>query len=117
MIDIFCLIIAARFDESDFASHNICFKSIEENHIVTVFVNLLTFVNYLLLNHEKSESIVNIFCLFKRLLSYIIIILNEQQNMRCVFLREFMIDLMMYVEQLKKARLNVSSENFLVIMT
>ena len=117
MIDILSLIIVTRFDESDFASQNIYFESIEENHTVTIFVNFSTFVSYLLLSHERSRSTVDILCSFEESLSYIIIILNKQQSMTIVFSREFMISFMMYAEQLRRTRLKVSNEEFLVVMT
>ena len=62
----------------------------KESHNSILSIKFSTLIGYLLLNHERSDSIVNILCPFTGSLPSTTIIMHGEERLEILFSREFM---------------------------
>ena len=80
----------------------------KESHDSILLIKFLTLVGYLLLNHERPDSAMNILCPFAGLLLSTTIIMHGEERLKILFSREFMAHLIENIRLSERVELKVA---------
>ena len=80
----------------------------KESHDSILLIKLLTLVGYLLLNYERSDSVIYILCPFVGSLPSTTIIIHGEERLEILFSREFMARLIKNIGPLGRVELKVA---------
>ena len=79
-----------------------------KSHDFILLIKFLTLVGYLLLNHERPDSVMNILCPFAGSLPSTTIIMHGEERLEILFSREFMARLIENIRPSGRVELKVA---------